>query len=642
MENTSDGPRLSLTSAGTEEGEQRPDLNDCEQTSTRPSPKHPILQLQGAFEESIHEALQEEDSDWIVDLDAQSRRRDLLENSRYERLCGRKWRQRVGERYHPFWKLTAQMSFGLHLLVQGKAKSNSAVLNILQAHVDELDGFVSRTTEDFLIIQIDLRTRIQYLSLPLENLDEFDAMLVDRKFRLAMIDYNGRVELAIERFTMAISDALKDLQKGREAIGGLWQFLGQSAKDNAPLSGSLTAIYNSMLANTEGWNSAFCKLHRKGTALQHAIRQLNRAIIEMQRRVGVASRKDVVSFVQPSRPSTRAKSIRSFFDRGPSIYISSTSAVDKPLPSDPSLTKKSNQRPRASAGGAGRLAHQKSVPNLRTTVALESCHVRGIPDRAKSVNGAPSRGSESGSVLPRFSRTISRRFSRAKLSTTVTTKEVPEEMPIRPSTSASRTLKSFRKSRYDQQSQQNQSEPLPEPPLPTRIKRPGTSDAFAKGEAMKYQLLQYFKSDRVLDAWEGITEREKKVGQNISKKDGLWSKFQAKSSKPRPGDLSRDLFQDNIQDQMTWLDEETKNLNVYSLKPRPMTAPRFHTISEHLRFQQHPVYEERQHPSAGHSATPDDEKLLDDDESIITALPAFPLPPVSISAPWPPHLLTYM
>lgn len=198
-------------------------------------------------------------------------------------------------RFHPFWKLTAQMSFGLHLLVRGTAKSSTAVLNILQLHVDEMDGFLSRTTEDFLIIQLDLRTRIQYLSLPLENLDDFDQMLVDRNFRLAMLDYNEKIELSVERFAMAIGDALKDIHKGREAIGALWQFLGQSAKENSPISGSLTAIYNSMLANTEGWNSAFSKLRRKGVALQYAITQLSQAITEMQRRVGVASRKDVVS-----------------------------------------------------------------------------------------------------------------------------------------------------------------------------------------------------------------------------------------------------------------------------------------------------------------------------------------------------------
>jgi hypothetical protein len=191
------------------------------------------------------------------------------------------------------------MSFGLHLLVQGTAKSNAAVVNILQVHVDEMDGFISRTREDFLIIQLDLRTRIQYLSLPLEDLDHFDEMLADRSFCFAMIDYNVKMELAIERFTLAIGDSLRDLQKGREAVGALWQYLGQSAKENAPLSGSLTAIYNSMLANTEGWNSAFCRLRRTGHALQYAITQLSRAVTELQRRVGVASRREAVSIYAP-------------------------------------------------------------------------------------------------------------------------------------------------------------------------------------------------------------------------------------------------------------------------------------------------------------------------------------------------------
>lgn len=61
-------------------------------------PRHPIAQLQGPFEESILEANEEGGGKWVVELDAQSRRRDLLEKSEYERLCGRKWRQRPGER----------------------------------------------------------------------------------------------------------------------------------------------------------------------------------------------------------------------------------------------------------------------------------------------------------------------------------------------------------------------------------------------------------------------------------------------------------------------------------------------------------------------------------------------------------------
>jgi len=62
------------------------------------SPAHPISQLQGPFDESIVEAIEGTENKWTVELDAQSRRRDLLENAKYERLCGRRWRQRPGER----------------------------------------------------------------------------------------------------------------------------------------------------------------------------------------------------------------------------------------------------------------------------------------------------------------------------------------------------------------------------------------------------------------------------------------------------------------------------------------------------------------------------------------------------------------
>lgn len=57
---------------------------------------HPIPQLQGPFEESISETRHTAQL-YSVELGAQKRRRDLLETSKYERLCGRKWRQRAGE-----------------------------------------------------------------------------------------------------------------------------------------------------------------------------------------------------------------------------------------------------------------------------------------------------------------------------------------------------------------------------------------------------------------------------------------------------------------------------------------------------------------------------------------------------------------
>lgn len=98
MEEFSGSPRLSSTSAGPEVEQQRSESSDWGRSIGYLPPEHPISLLQGAFEESIYEASQGQGIDWVVDLDAQSRRRDLLESPQYERLCGRKWRQRPDER----------------------------------------------------------------------------------------------------------------------------------------------------------------------------------------------------------------------------------------------------------------------------------------------------------------------------------------------------------------------------------------------------------------------------------------------------------------------------------------------------------------------------------------------------------------
>lgn len=78
--------------------EEQPACSAVVDTQLASYPSHPITQLQGPFEESILEANNSPAEEWAVGIDAQTRRRDLLENDEYERLCGRKWRQRDAER----------------------------------------------------------------------------------------------------------------------------------------------------------------------------------------------------------------------------------------------------------------------------------------------------------------------------------------------------------------------------------------------------------------------------------------------------------------------------------------------------------------------------------------------------------------
>ncbi|KKK24441.1 hypothetical protein AOCH_007459 [Aspergillus ochraceoroseus] len=631
MEPLSDSSEQSVTTSAGSEAEELSIHEEPNKKSA--SPIHPISQLQGPFEESISEAAQGAEDEWVVDLDAQTRRKNLLQNPQYERLCGRKWRQRAGERYHPFWKLSAQMSFGVHLLVKRIAKSDAEVLRILQAHVDEMDGFISRTKEDFLIIQIDVRTRIQYLRLPLENLDVFDEMLEDRSFRLSMIGYNEKIEHAIARFTEAVSDSLKDIQKGKEAIGGLWQYLGQSSKESAPLSSSLAAVYNSMMANAEGWNTAFSNLRRKGLALQNALSQLGRAITEMQRRVGVASRKDVVLFIQTPREAPRSRSLKE------RVFERRSSVTEKPLPCDPTRAKTPEPRPKSAQ--ARRLA-QKSVPNLRAIREFDECNAEEkATNRAKSMNGASS-DFDTKAIIPKIQRSFSRRLSIARLTTKKPAESLADETQSRPSTAASSRLKPFRRSRNLQQNQQQTTHPEPPPPLPPmppmpQPKRSGTTTAAsARRETMKNQLLQYFKSDRVIETWETVTEKgklERHTSQR--KKDGLWSKFHAKPSSPPSEELQANLSQDDLPKQMVWLEEEAKALNTYSLKPKQDTAPGLHTFSVQMSF--HQELHEQGGPytttSLGYS-----KPLEADAQSIITALPVFPIPPITRHLPPPPEI----
>jgi hypothetical protein len=67
-------------------------------SSVHESPVHPLPLLQGPFEESIAEAADGTWGQWEVVIDAQSRRDQILTLSKYERLCGRRWRQKPNEK----------------------------------------------------------------------------------------------------------------------------------------------------------------------------------------------------------------------------------------------------------------------------------------------------------------------------------------------------------------------------------------------------------------------------------------------------------------------------------------------------------------------------------------------------------------
>lgn len=226
--------------------------------------------------------------------DSVERRRLLLQGDKYERVCSGRWKQRPGEQYHPLWKLSAQLSFGIHLLAQGMAKSEEEVMRILQSHVDDIDGFLERTTEDFELAQSDVDDRLRYLRLPMQHFDVFDQMLEDRTFRASIVEGNEKIEHIVDRTSEALKDSLKDVHKGIDATSALGKYMTDLKTTWTERSQELDAVYVAMLGNIEGWARAFSELDIRGSRLTTTLAQLTGIVSEMQRRAGVASRKSLV------------------------------------------------------------------------------------------------------------------------------------------------------------------------------------------------------------------------------------------------------------------------------------------------------------------------------------------------------------
>ncbi|KAJ5724887.1 hypothetical protein N7493_006615 [Penicillium malachiteum] len=615
-----------------------------EQPATPVVPVHPIPKLQGPFEESISETSEVTRSYWVVDIDAQTRRRDLLENDEYERLCGRKWRQRSSEQYHPFWKLASQMVFGVHLLAKQLAISEPQVMKILQTHVDEMDGFLQRTTEDFMMIHLDVRTRIQYLNLPLENLDVFDQMLEDRSFRLSLVSYNDQIEHAVDRFTLAITDAIRDLLKGKEAISVLWHYLIQLSSDGCFESHRLKAFYQAMMDNLEGWLEAFSKLRRRGAALQRALGQLAFAVTEMQRRVGVASRKDARLLMKANKEPARKKSlkmklcsIKGSSSTNTPTPVPKKASSNKPLPRDPFLHQ---TKSRSRQAGDTEETERVDVGQSNTNATKRESNIPRALSRAKSCS-ALAMDSSSGATTPipatpRVPRRLSRKLSKPFLpKRSASDGEKADPKQNRPATAPARTLKSRSASieqlkalwANNRPGTQQSMAKTPATPTPRRGASHQNSEN-EKSESMKEQISHFLKTDRVVEAWDNMASKTGTCGRTISKtaKDWPCSIFRAKSPnawRARAGE-GTDLSDTDLGRQMSWVQDEPEVLNTYSFKQRPEMAPRIHVLSVHMTLD-----EELDADEGIIDEMPD---VIGDSESIITALPAVP-PPTSATIP---------
>lgn len=483
-------------------------------------------------------------------------------------------------------------------------------MKILQSHVDELDGFIERTTDDFLLAHGDVQQRLQYLKLPLENIKVFDEMLEDRSFRNSVIDENEKIEHVIERSAVALNDSFKDIQKGIDAVNMLWSYLKQLAKEWTPGPGRFDVVYAAMIGNVEGWNDALLKLQTKGSDLAVVLVQLGVAVSEIQRRVGMASRKDVVRISTPYQlmllqrlnypdadqksvvlsPSTRprAKSLRERFFERASVAAQNPGAPDKPLPSDPGPLDPAIERAFSTRIPAQRIARQ-SFPNLRH-VESPGARPGAVPRRSRSFNDAANRASRNRS-LPKIPETTAAGFKKKLPKTVSWTKPHPGDKLAtgsRPATAPSRSLQA--RSRSLEQLETGVAEGkssfrtvLDSLVQPEKKKPPLTP---AAREKARDQLLHHFKSKRALDIVFLASKEQKPSRRTLAaKRDWPFSVFRAKSSKDPNRSVEASEFKNLGADQsplsgskseheMTWSHAEPDIPNTHTLKANPSGSPR--------------------------------------------------------------------
>ncbi|KAL6245351.1 hypothetical protein RBB50_007349 [Rhinocladiella similis] len=365
------------------------------ETLVRP-PTHPVPQLQKPFEESMVESVDDQ-ADQEVPMDAMARRTILLEGSRYERVIAGRWRQKPGEKYHPLWKLVAQMSFGMHLLAENMAISEEEVMRILQSHVDDIDGFLERTTEDFDLAQSDIHERIRCLKLPLSHGEVFDRMLEDRAFRASILDGNEKIDHVISRTKKAAKDALKDVQKGFDATNVLEKYLTKLNSTWKRDSSEHEAVLVAMLGNAEGWRRAFLELHLQGNKLTGSLKKLAEVVAEMERRAAIVSR-NLVARAQKSKHISSQKNNHVHSQMG-------SIASQKPLPTEPGRhhgSKNSSHSTQLSGlssrpdsrldSSRGATSHSSLGPGSRPSTASRRLAKQELQNQSSAIsNKAPSK-----------------------------------------------------------------------------------------------------------------------------------------------------------------------------------------------------------------------------------------------------------
>lgn len=265
-------------------------------------PLHPIPSMQEAFAESLEEATRSGlgVKPKLRAQDAKARREKLLDEDKSQGPPNRLWRFRPGQKCHELRKLIAQIAFGIELLIRGMANSNAQVLSILQGHIDEVDEFLETAMEDVKEAITDLKERLEFLKVPMENMEVFEQMLENRKFRLQIVEGNVKIEHILSRTSTAHTQTIRDISEGIRAIKQFSEYLTdnerKSWRQDRP---DVVDVFDAMKGNTEGWYNAFTTLEANSTLLSGLLVQLSSVVVDIDKKAGEVSRRTRVSQSRP-------------------------------------------------------------------------------------------------------------------------------------------------------------------------------------------------------------------------------------------------------------------------------------------------------------------------------------------------------
>jgi len=259
-------------------------------------PLHPIPSMQGPFEESFLEAEDDEnDLPWSeIDAiaDPSARRQRLLDNPcRYNGTYTARWRLSPHRKYHPIWKLVAQISFGLHILQTGTAYSEADVLAIIDKHLMDLTRHLSHSHEDYDEALRDVKARTDTLS----N-SALDEILLRDPFRRASIaELNSMTEQIIDASGKTIDDTISDVRNGLDATEDLLGYLADVEDDCRRGRFELLETYDQINRISEDWIKSFDSLEKKAGSLAVSLVQLGGAANEMSKKLDQFSSRQTVS-----------------------------------------------------------------------------------------------------------------------------------------------------------------------------------------------------------------------------------------------------------------------------------------------------------------------------------------------------------